>query len=451
AGTAYAAVDNHRQDDFRPRILRTHDYGRTWSAITNGLPDGHFVSVVRADPVRRGLLYAGTDVGAYVSFDDGARWQPLQRNLPVAWVRDLLVHGNDLIAATQGRAIWVLDDLSPLRQLDAKTANAGAHLFAPAPAYRVRNDQNKDTPPPAETALGRNPPDGAIIDYSLAHAAKRITLDIRDGAGHSVRRFDSNDTATEPLAEAYFAADWLMPAPKLATAAGAHRFVWNLRAPRPKAAQYGYSIAAVLGDATPVVPRGPLVLPGDYQAVLTVDGKEFRQPLVVKPDPRVQVSRADLELAAQLSQAIETELARVWQAHGEVDAVHKQLDTLTKAGSAAAQSPTREAIAAFAAKLEPLRSGKGESAPNLGAIDEALASLATDIEGADRAPTAPQEQMLVDYRGRLDRALAQWQLLREHELVALDVQLKQAGLAQVSVPAAARIKVDGAAESADLP
>jgi hypothetical protein len=161
--------------------------------------------------------------------------------------------------------------------------------------------------------------------------------------------------------------------------------------------------------------------------------------------------RAEIEQAAQFSQAIETELARVWQGYGEVDAVHKQLDALTKKAGAAAQSPAKEAIAAFVAKLDPLRAGKGETAPNLGAISEALASLATDIEGADRAPTAPQEQMLTDYRARLDRALAQWQILREHDLVALNAQLKQAGLQEIHVPTPDEIRSDAPATSNDLP
>ena len=449
--TAYLAVDNHRNDDFRPRAFRTHDYGKTWTEIAGGLPAGHYVSVVRADPVRRGLLYAGTDAGAFVSLDDGDRWQPLQRNLPVAWVRDLLVHGDDLIAATQGRAIWVLDDVSPLRQIDARAALTAAHLFAPAAAFRVRRDQNKDTPPPAETPLGTNPPNGAIIDYTLARPAARVVIEIRDAAGHSLRRFDSMDTTQEPVAEAYFADAWLKPISRPAAGAGAHRFVWDLRLPRPKAVQYGYSIAAVLGESTPIVPQGALVLPGDYQVVLVVDGREFRQPLVVAADPRVPVARADLEQALQLWHAVESELARVWQAHGEVDAVNRQLDTLKKQAGAAAQSPLREAIAAFVAKLQPLREGKGESAPNLAAISDVLSGLATDIEGADRAPTAPQQAVLADYRGRLDRALAQWQSLREHDLVALDGQLAQAGLAAIHVPPADEIRNESPPESKDLP
>ena len=450
-GTAYAAVDNQRQDDFRPLVFRTRDYGKTWTKITNGLPDGHFVDVVRADVAKAGLLYAGTDTGVYVSFDDGGRWQPLQRNLPVAWVRDLLVHDNDLIAATQGRAIWVLDDLSPLRQLDDAVVKAPAHLFTPAPALRVRRDQNKDTPPPADTALGTNPPNGAVIDYTLAGPAKNVVLEIRETDGHVVRRFASDDATPAPSADRYFAEAWTKPAVKPATAAGAHRFVWDLRYPRPKAAQYNYTIAAVLGRDTPLTPEGALVLPGDYEVVLTVDGREFRQPLVVKMDPRVHVARAELEQALTLYRDVETELARAWQAHGEVDAVHRQLDALTKKGGAATQAPLKDAMAAFGKKLELLREGKGASSPNLGAISDGLASLATDIEGADCAPTAPQTQVLADSRSRLNLAAAIWQKVRDGELPALNAELQRAGLSAIRVPSPDEIALGTESESKDLP
>jgi photosystem II stability/assembly factor-like uncharacterized protein len=451
AGTAYAAVDNQRQDDFRPLAFKTHDYGRTWTKITNGLPDGHFVGVVRADTVKSGLLYAGTDDGVYVSFDDGGRWQPLQRDLPVAWVRDLLVHDNDLIAATQGRAIWVLDDLSPLRQLTAAAAKTRVELFAPAPAIRVRRDQNKDTPPPADTALGTNPPIGAVIDYALAKSAASVSIEIRDGDNHLIRRFASDDNTPAPRAERYFAEAWTKPATKPAIDAGAHRFVWDLRYPRPKAAQYNYSIAAVWGQDTPLAPEGALVLPGDYRVVLTVDGREFRQPLVVKLDPRVQATRAELEQALTFSQALEPELARVWQAHGEVEAVHRQLDALQKKGGAITQPPLKDTAAELGKKLEPLREGKGEAAPNLSAIGDALASLATDVEGADRAPTTPQQDVLTTYRTRLDAALATWQKLREGELAALNVQLEHADLPAIHVPSPDEIALGSESESKDLP
>jgi photosystem II stability/assembly factor-like uncharacterized protein len=452
-GTAYAAVDNHRQDDFHPIAVRTHDNGKTWTRITNGIPDGHFVAVVRSDPVRKGLLYAGTDAGVYVSFDDGDRWQPLQHNLPVAWVRDLLVHDNDLIAATQGRAIWVLDDLTPLRQLTAEASTADAHLFAPAAAYHVRGSQNKDTPPPADTALGTNPPTGAILDYTLAKPAKQVAIEIREhGAnGNVIRRFASDDTTPAPRAERYFAEAWTKPAAKPSTDAGAHRFVWNLRYPRPKAIQYNYSIAAVWGENTPLAPDGVLAVPGEYDVVLTVDGREFHQPLAIKPDPRVHATQADFEQALAFYQQVEAELARAWQAYGEVDAVHRQLDALKKKGGAAAQAPLKDAISAFEKKLAPLREGKGEAAPNLGAIGEALASLATDIEGADRSPTAAQQQVLTDYRSRLNAASATWQKLREGELPALDSLLNSAASPAIHVPSPDEIALGNESESKDLP
>ncbi len=411
SGTAYAAVDNHRQDDFHPIAVRTHDNGKTWTKITNGLPDGHFVAVVRADPVRKGLLYAGTDVGAYVSFNDGDAWQPLQRNLPVAWVRDLLVHGNDLIAATQGRAIWVLDDVTPLRQIDASIAHADAHLFAPAPAIRVRGSQNKDTPPPADTALGTNPPNGAIIDYTLGKSAKQVVIEIReksagtDGKPHVVQRFASDDKTPPIKAERYFAEAWTKPAAKPSTEPGAHRFVWNLRWPRPKAVEYNYSIAAVWGDDTPLTPEGALALPGDYDVVLIVDGEEQHQTLTVAPDPRIHATRAELEQAFAFYRDVEGELAKAWQTYGEVDAVHEQLEALHKNEAAA---KAKGAIEAFEKEISPFREGKGEGAPNIGAIAGELTSLATDVEGADAAPTDAQQKVFAEYRGRLARANERW-------------------------------------------
>src|SRR4029453_7381041 len=167
-GTAYAAIDTHRLDDFRPHLYRTHDAGKTWKEITSGIPAGQYTSVLRADPVRKGLLYAGTIGGVFVSFDDGDRWQPLQLNLPTAWVGDLQVRGADLVAATNGRAIWVLDNVTPLRQVSAAVAAEPAHLFPPPVAVRVGRNENRDTPLPPETPMGANPPPGAVIDYILA-------------------------------------------------------------------------------------------------------------------------------------------------------------------------------------------------------------------------------------------------------------------------------------------
>src|SRR5215469_9020963 len=258
--TAYVAVDTHRQDIFGPYIYRTHDYGRTWDAVTTGIPADQYVYVVRQDPKNSQLLYAGTNAGVYVSFDDGGRWQPLQLNLPNARVRDLLVHGDDLIAATQGRAIWVLDDVTPLRQAATAVLDTRAHLFAPAEAVRVRRDENHDTPLPPEVPAGQNAPEGAILDYWIGSGVQRpVTLAIYDSAGKLVRQFASDAKPEQLKTEQYFADRWLSPPEQLPGGAGAHRFVWNLRYPRPLSVGYDYSIAAVYGRGGEVLPDGPLV------------------------------------------------------------------------------------------------------------------------------------------------------------------------------------------------
>ena len=208
-GVAYIAVDNQRQGDLAPHAYVTRDYGRTWRDIVGDLPAGHFVSVVRADTARPGLIFAGTDVGAFASMDDGAHWRSIQGALPTAWVRDLEIKGDDLIAATQGRSIWVMGDLALLRQSDEATGPV--HLFRPADAVRVRANTNHDTPISPEEPAGQNPPDGAVIDYALARPAKGpVTIEIRDASGALVREL-SSEALRPPTAERYFAARLATP------------------------------------------------------------------------------------------------------------------------------------------------------------------------------------------------------------------------------------------------
>ena len=449
-GSAYAAIDNHRQDDFTPRALRTRDYGKTWTSITNGLPAGHFVDVLRADPQKSGFLYAGTELGVFVSFDDGDHWQPLQRNLPPAWVRDLLVHGDDLIVATQGRAIWVLDDLAPLRQHE-KLAGTGAVLFDPAVALRLRGSQNKDTPPPADTALGQNPPTGAIIDYHLPGAAKRVTLEFLDKDGKSVRRFASDQSAETLDARRYFTESWTAPPVALSAAGGSHRFVWNLRMPRPRAIHHDYSIAAVFGEGTPITPEGMLVPPGNYAVVLDVDGHQSRSTLKVIADPRTPLDEAALRAGVAFANELAEAMVRNFVVYGELQSVDAQVAAAQKSLAGEKGKRLHAAAERFTLASGALRTGDGERSTNLSSIGDLLASLHTDVEASDRAPTQPQHDVLAACNERMTRAAALWDKLKQRELAQVDAELKAAGAAAVAIPTADQIRLDSQPESKDLP
>jgi photosystem II stability/assembly factor-like uncharacterized protein len=448
-GVAYAAVDGQRLDDFQPHVWRTRDYGATWSELDAGLPADHFVSVVRADPQRAGLLYAGTDAGAFVSLDDGAHWSSLQANLPTAWVRDLTVHGDDLVAATQGRAIWVLDDVSPLRQLDATTASQPAHLFAPATAFRVHPDNNHDTPPAPETALGENPPSGAMIDYWLKARPKGpVTLEIHDASGAVVRRFVGEAVPPAPPAEAYFTTSWLQPAPVLSSAPGMHRFVWDLHYARPQAIRAGYSIAAVWGKGAPAVPQGPFVTPGAYQVVLKVDGHAYQSEVLVKEDPRVAVSAADLDASLAFSRKLDAALAISWRGFAEKQAAEKQLTALL------GQLKTRPADAALAAKvtalLARLQSGPPPAASFQG-VNGAMSGLEERAESADVAPSEVQQVVFDDERRKLDALTQDWEALKKAALAPLNLDLSRAKLGPIVLPPPNRLNPEAPPEGEDLP
>src|SRR6185436_19143455 len=225
ANTAYAAINTLRLDDLRPHIYRTKDGGKSWTHITNGIPDGGTVNAVREDPARRGLLYAGTEREVYVSFDDGDHWQSLRLNMPATSIRDLVVKDDDLVVGTHGRSFWILDDVTPLRQLDAKTAQSDAILFKPQAAFRVRWNMNTDTPLPPEEPRGENPPDGAVVNYYLKSPASGVvTLEVLDGANKVIRTYRSDDKYEEPRDEGQVPRYWIRPPQRLATAAGMHRF-----------------------------------------------------------------------------------------------------------------------------------------------------------------------------------------------------------------------------------
>ncbi|HEX3670930.1 MAG TPA: hypothetical protein VHT92_04405 [Candidatus Cybelea sp.] len=294
--TAFVAVNRFRLNDLRPYVYITRDGGATWSLAVDGLPNQP-VNAVRQDPVEPRLLYAATENGVEVSFDAGARWQPLQLNLPHTSARDVIVHQSDLIVATHGRGFWILDDVEPLREI-ARGALRQAqgdkgYLFAPALAYRVRRSTNSDTPLPPEEPTGQNPPDGAILDYALASPAQRVVIAIYDGAGREVRRYSSDDPEPAPIPNLDKPSYWERPFVRPSTSTGMHRFVWDLREAPPRALQEDLPISAVPHE-TPRTPQGPLVVPGRYTVHLDIDGKTLAQTFSVAMDPRVTISAAAL-------------------------------------------------------------------------------------------------------------------------------------------------------------
>jgi photosystem II stability/assembly factor-like uncharacterized protein len=305
ARTAYAAINTFRLDDLKPHIYRTRDGGESWTHIVNGIPDGGIVNAVREDPKRRGLLFAGTEQAVYVSFDDGENWQSLRLNMPATSIRDLVIKDDDLVVGTHGRSFWILDDISPLRELTASSSSkVEPHLFTPVQAWRVRWNENTDTPLPPDEPAGQNPPDGAIINYWLPADTREVVLEILDAKGSSVRRYASGDALFDPEAERVnFPRYWIRPPQKLSAERGFHRFVWDVHYAPPRTTQFSYPIAAIHRN-TARQPQGPWAPPGAYTVRLTVDGAAQSRPLIVKMDPRVKMSALDLNRQFTLSKQL---------------------------------------------------------------------------------------------------------------------------------------------------
>jgi photosystem II stability/assembly factor-like uncharacterized protein len=445
AATAYAAIDNHLSNDFAPHIFRTHDSGATWQEADAGIPGGNFVRVVREDPRQKGLLYAGTENGAYVSFDDGDHWQSLQLNLPVVSVRDLKIQDNDLVAATYGRAFWILDDLAPLRQAAAAASAANAYLFSPESAIRVRRDANQDTPFPPEMPAGENPPAGAVIDYYLKTApAGDITLAIYDGTGSLVRQFTSAPLAASSEPPPNVPDYWLeRPAP-LDKTPGMHRFVWDLRYPPPESLIHNYPISAIPGG-TPADPRGPLVVPGKYEVRLTVNGQTYRQPLEVRLDPRVGTAQDDLAQEFQLDRRIATATTASYEAHQSIAVLRAALTD--RENSMEHNNQATAALAAakdFDAKAEAIEGKEGgrfffgpeKPKPSFALLNGEFGGLATLVDSADAAPTSGMKIAFDDYCGDLSAVIAQWNNLVSQDLASLNTQLAGLHLAPLPAPAA---------------
>ena len=385
-GTAYVAVDRHHLDDMRPYLYRTHDFGKNWQLITAGIAPDAFLNSIREDPKRAGLLFAGTELGVYVSFDDGANWQPIQMNLPVTSVRDLVIHENDLVIATHGRGFWILDDITPLRQIEAGAGTA-ARLFKPARAIRSTSDGFPGTPLPPDEPQAKNPPKGAYLDYYLPErAGSEVVLEILDARGNTVRRFGSREKYPSPPSDAPIAPRWVPAPPMLSEESGMHRFVWDLR--------YGHT-----GEQTTADPDdtgvehwiGPLVLSGIYRVKLKVDGQSFSQPVQVTMDPRCRATSAELAEQFRWAQRAFEDMIIARKALAETTNASHKSDGVAKAQLAAI-----------------LEDRKGSAGSGLQSVSRNLTVVLTSLEGADRRPPSQVIALYEQSSRTLKARIADW-------------------------------------------
>jgi photosystem II stability/assembly factor-like uncharacterized protein len=442
AGTAYAAINSFRLDDLRAHIYRTRDFGKSWAEVTSGIPPGGASNVIREDLHRKGLLFAGTEGSVYVSFDDGDNWQPLQLNLPHTSMRDLAIHGDDLIVGTHGRSFWILDDITPLRQMSADIAKAAVTLYQPQEAIRFRWNRNTDTPLPPDTPAGKNPPDGAILDYYLAElSGKPVTLEIFDHENHLVRRYSSTDKP-EPLekiaAENPIPMYWVRPQQMLSAEKGMHRFVWDMHYPPPESLNREFPISAIAHD-TPQVPLGAWAMPGKYIVKLTVDGKAYEQPLTIRMDPRIKTSAADLQKQFEMEAGIVEGMNKTFEALRQIRSLRPQItDRVGKVKGALADSLT--ALDKQAAQLEGASQGaffgvppSGKQPENFSTLNQHFGQLLGVVDSADVAPTTQASAVYLELEDSLGKTLAQWKKLRDVDAAALNASLKKAHIAELDL------------------
>ncbi len=429
AGTAYAAVDTHKLDDLKPYIYKTADFGKTWTKITNGIPDGAYTHAVREDPKQRGLLYAGTETGVYVSFDDGAHWQSLQLNLPTSPIHDLMVKEDDLAVATHGRSFWVLDDISPLRQFGASSASDEMILYKPRATYRLRWPDDYERRQP----VAPNPPSGAVISYYFKSASKgEATLEVLDSQGKVVRKYSSLEKK-----EAETPPEWpdqQPPQERIPVEVGVNRFAWNLR--YEGARKLPGEVGAEFRN------RGPVALPGNYQVRLTANGKSLSVPLEVKPDPRVNVSLADLQKQFDLDLKLRERISEVHQTVNDIRNIRTQFHNLQgRLGEDARFKSILAASESLDKKMTPVEEQllqvkikSSEASLNYPVlIDEQLHNLAGSVDGADAAPTQQQYAVFDELSQKETPLVAQWKQIMSTDLVALNEMMQKESVPAIYV------------------
>lgn len=409
AATAYIAVDRHRLNDLRPYVYRTRDSGKSWQLIATGIAGDAFVRAVREDSSTKGLLFAGTERGIYFSVDAGDHWQPLQLNLPVSAVYDIVIQHDDLIAATHGRAFWVLDDISPLRQAAALNMSAKAHLFKPSLAMRVDNDSFLGTPLPPEEPQAKNPPDGAVIDYFLRSGADSVTLEIFNAHKQLVRKYSSAEQPSGRHAKVPVAERWFPKPQRLESTAGAHRFVWDLR--------WNSSGEPVGEDDETAAPKGPRVTPGLYTTKLTVDGETLMQNLEVQMDPRSSATPAVLMQQEQLAREIYAITLQSRKLVSETTTIRKQLETIAH--------PNVE-VTNFLAALATITKGKANTM-GLDSANSGLLAALRVVEGGNREIPSQADEVYRQSKQAFEQRASEWQKLKSSSLPALNLELQKAG------------------------
>jgi len=435
AAKAYMAVDRHQSDDMHPYIYKTNDYGKTWVKISKGIPDNTFARAVREDPKKRGLLYAGTEAGVYVSFNDGADWRSLQLNLPTAPVHDLVVKNDDLVVATHGRAFWILDDVSPLRQYSDEIAKRDVHLYTPATATRFQNSSEE---PPKPVLVGENPPAGALIYYFLKEKPKgETTIEILDSSSSVIRKYSSNKT--EELEEPLTPED-KKPEKQIKPELGLNRFVWDLRYTGSSRVPDYYLWEYKDGS------RGPLAMPGKYQVRLTVDGKSQTAPFEITLDPRVNVSQADLQKQFDLLIQVRDELSRVYDTVNQIQDVRAQMDGLKKRlPDNNAVKPTLTAADALDKKMLLVRDdlaqmkirSNEDSLAYPQRVDSELSGLAIAVgAGTDSAPTEAEYQVFDKLKKQADISIAHWAEIQRNELADFEKMMAGQNIQAIVVPEA---------------
>ena len=416
AQTAYVAANRYQVDDFKPYIYRTHDSGKTWTLVSAGIASDAFVRAVRQDRVRKDLLYAATETGVYVSFDDGDHWQSLQHNLPVVPVTDLKVKDNDLVISTQGRSFWILDDISPLQQLTAEVATSKVHLFKPRPAYRFGREEGGEGSP---RNLGQNPPGGVVVYYSLATAGQPVSLEFQAASGATIESFSSDAKPKDGDAEA------------VKTDAGLNRFVWNMRYPDARGIDGGtYFLGGTLS--------GPRAVPGSYKVKLTAAGESFTQEFEIKKDPRLATTDTEYAKQFQMSLAVRDKVSDLDDAVNRINRILKQLESASQSAKAdkatqdAAKNLSEELTAVRQKLIEPRFTGFDDQTLIFPLqLNNRIASLQDYLEG-DHGPTAQDTTVFEQLSSDLKQALASLEQILETDLPPFNSRVKSRGLPAVA-------------------